>query len=37
MTADADSFFVTNELTAYEGEAQVFNKSWDFQVARDLV
>lgn len=37
MTADATHFIVSNLLDAYEGPTRVFNKSWRFKVARDLV
>jgi hypothetical protein len=37
MTADGESFRVTNNLDAYEGNQRVFSKSWDFTVPRDLV
>jgi uncharacterized protein len=37
MTADAESFRVTNSLDAYEREARVCAKTWAFAVPRDLV
>jgi putative CocE/NonD family hydrolase len=37
MSADAERFYVTNVLEAYEGSVRVFAKTWDFQVARDGV
>jgi uncharacterized protein len=37
MTADAESFRVTNSLDAYEEETRVFAKTWAFSVPRDLV
>jgi hypothetical protein len=36
MTADKETFYVTNLLEAYEGRTRVFVKSWDFTVQRDL-
>jgi hypothetical protein len=37
MSADAESFHVTNQLDAYEGNSRVFAKSWSFKIPRDLV
>ena len=37
MEADAKHFFIINELTAYEGEDQVFSKNWTCKIPRDLV
>jgi hypothetical protein len=37
MTADAESFHVTNTLDAYEGATRVFAKTWSCAVPRDLV
>ena len=37
MTADLESFHVTNVLDAYEGDTRVFNKAWTFSVPRDMV
>jgi predicted acyl esterase len=37
MTADADHFYVTNLLDAYEGNSRVFTKSWTFKTPRNLV
>jgi len=37
MTADDEQFYVTNELIAYEGETEVFNKTWKIAVPRDFV
>ena len=37
MTADATMFYVTNTLDAFEGDTQVFTKTWTFSVRRDLV
>ena len=37
LSADAEQFYVTNTLDAFEGETRVFAKAWDFSVARDLV
>jgi putative CocE/NonD family hydrolase len=37
MTADAESFRVTNSLDAYEGQARVFARTWHFSTPRDLV
>jgi hypothetical protein len=36
MTADAESFRVTNALDAYEGDVRVFAKTWAYDVPRDL-
>ena len=36
MTADAEQFYVTNLLDAYEGHVRVFTKTWHFSVDRDL-
>ena len=35
MSADADSFLVTNVLDAYEGDIRVFSKTWTFKVPRN--
>lgn len=35
MTCSADTFFVTAELDAYEGEQQVFSRNWGLKVPRD--
>lgn len=37
MSADAESFHITNVLDAYEGNTRVFTKTWSFTVPRDLV
>lgn len=37
MSADAETFYVTNLLDAYEGNTRVFTKTWTFRVPRDLV
>jgi putative CocE/NonD family hydrolase len=37
MSADKETFYVTNVLEAYEGTVRVFAKTWDFAVPRDLV
>jgi hypothetical protein len=37
MTSDAETFYVTNGLDAYEGNTRIFSKSWTFRVRRDWV
>jgi putative CocE/NonD family hydrolase len=37
MTADAETFHITNLLEAYEGKVRAFTKTWHFSVPRDLV
>ncbi|NWQ39554.1 CocE/NonD family hydrolase [Bacillus sp. EB106-08-02-XG196] len=37
MKADAERFFITNELTAFEGKKQVFTKKWNSEIPRDFV
>ncbi|QQE74958.1 CocE/NonD family hydrolase [Brevibacillus composti] len=37
MSADAKQFYLKNELTAYEGETQVFTKTWTREIPRDHV
>lgn len=37
MTTDAAAFHLTNELTAFEGDEKVFEKSWTKRVPRDHV
>jgi hypothetical protein len=37
MTADAEHFYVTNVLDAYEGHVRVFNKTWHVKIPRHLV
>jgi hypothetical protein len=37
MTADRETFRVTNVLEAFEGNMRVFSKTWHFAVPRDLV
>jgi uncharacterized protein len=37
MTADAEKFYVTNIMHAYEKDTRVFSKAWVFSVERDLV
>ncbi len=37
MTGDHDSFHVTHELNAYEGNTRVFAESWVFTIPRDHV
>ena len=37
MTSDATVFRVRNVLDAYEGNARIFTKTWNFSVPRDLV
>ncbi|WP_445489167.1 CocE/NonD family hydrolase [Niallia sp. 03133] len=37
MKADDQYFYLTNELTAYEGKEKVFHKKWIKEVPRDLV
>ncbi|MFJ7934616.1 CocE/NonD family hydrolase [Sporosarcina sp. NPDC096371] len=36
MTADEELFYMTNHLVAYEGETEVFNKTWTTEVPRDF-
>ena len=37
MRADENNFYVSAEVTALEGEEQVFHKSWDYTIKRNLV
>jgi predicted acyl esterase len=37
MSADSESFYVTTALSAFEGGARVFTRTWDFSFPRDLV
>ncbi len=37
MSADLTHFHVSNTLHAYEGEALVFDHTWNFAIARDMV
>jgi hypothetical protein len=37
LSADAESFHTTNTVEAYEGEAQVFARTWRCTIPRDLV
>lgn len=37
MSCDKENFYLTNELTAFEGEEQVFTKTWKTEIPRDLV
>ena len=37
MTADAEHFYITNVLDAYEGNVRVFNKTWHVTIPRHLV
>ena len=37
MTADRQTFRVTNVLEGFEGETRVFAKTWNFSVPRDCV
>jgi uncharacterized protein len=37
MKADAERFYITNELTAFEGQKQVFTKKWNSEIPRDFV
>lgn len=35
LTCDADNFYLAHSLTAYEGESEVFSKSWQTAIPRD--
>jgi len=37
LTADKTHFYIKARLTAYEGADEVFNKTWDTKIKRDLV
>ncbi len=37
LTSDRDHFRIEAELKAYEGDAEVFSKTWDEKVERDLL
>ncbi len=37
MRADENNFYVSAEVTALEGEEQVFHKCWDYTIKRNLV
>ncbi len=37
MSADKNTFYIQNELHAFEGEKQVFSKTWTSEIPRDLV
>lgn len=37
MSADAQAFWVTNVLEAFEGETRVFAKTWNARIERDLI
>ncbi|TSB46588.1 CocE/NonD family hydrolase [Alkalicoccobacillus porphyridii] len=36
MTADESYFYLTNEVTAFEAEEQIFTKTWTKQIPRDF-
>jgi hypothetical protein len=35
LTCDADNFYLAHTLAAYEGESEVFSKSWQTTIPRD--
>ncbi|MBA3519056.1 MAG: hypothetical protein H0T75_15800 [Rhizobiales bacterium] len=37
LTATKESFHVSAELSAYEGETRIFNREWDEDIPRDGV
>lgn len=37
LTATADAFVLNTTLAAYEGDRQVFARSWDVAIERDNV
>lgn len=37
LHADATTFHLTNQLDAYEGETQVFTRTWQCSIPRDMV
>ncbi len=37
MTSDANHFYITHVLDAYEGSVRVFNKTWHVKIPRQLV
>lgn len=37
MTSDEKNFYLTNTMTAFEGEKQIFNKTWKEEIPRDHV
>jgi hypothetical protein len=37
MTSTATEFLVTQELRAYEGDAEIYSRRWDLKFPRDLV
>lgn len=37
LTSTADAFRIKESITAWEGEAKVYEKSWDNQIKRDLM
>ena len=37
MTSDREYFHLTNVLDAYEGQTQIFTKSWTRKIRRELV
>jgi hypothetical protein len=37
MTSDAEAFYLTHVLDAYEGQVRVFSKTWDRRIPRNLV
>ncbi|WP_339251728.1 CocE/NonD family hydrolase [Sporosarcina sp. FSL W8-0480] len=37
MTADEKNFILMNQLIAYEGEKEVFNRTWKTEIPRDFV
>ncbi|MCB8986596.1 MAG: CocE/NonD family hydrolase, partial [Ardenticatenaceae bacterium] len=37
LTADADHFYVTCRLDAFEGATRVFARTWDFKIPRDFI
>jgi hypothetical protein len=36
MTCSAESFRLTAEMDAFEGEQRVFSRNWDETIPRDL-
>ncbi|WP_416148803.1 CocE/NonD family hydrolase [Salipaludibacillus sp. HK11] len=37
MTSDETTFYLTNTLTAFESEKEIFKKTWKTDISRDLV
>ena len=37
MSSDATTFVLSNTLRAWEGEALVFERTWESRIPRDLV